>query len=226
VSARRATSIMTSNGTAHRRIAGRLVIATHNAGKLKEMRELLMAFGIEAVSAGELGLIEPAENGTSFKENARIKASAAAMASGLPAFADDSGLVVDALGGDPGIYSARWAGPEKDFRRAMQAVEDKLRERDAHATNQRKARFVCALCLAWPDGHVEEFEAAVDGTLVWPPRGEKGFGYDPMFLPDGHARTFGEMTNAEKHGLPPRGKGLSHRARAFLKLAEACLAKR
>jgi XTP/dITP diphosphohydrolase len=226
VSARRATSIMTSNGTAHRRIAGRLVIATHNAGKLKEMRELLMAFGIEAVSAGELGLIEPAENGTSFKENARIKASAAAMASGLPAFADDSGLVVDALGGDPGIYSARWAGPEKDFRRAMQAVEDKLRERGAHATNQRKARFVCALCLAWPDGHVEEFEAAVDGTLVWPPRGEKGFGYDPMFLPDGHARTFGEMTNAEKHGLPPRGKGLSHRARAFLKLAEACLAKR
>jgi XTP/dITP diphosphohydrolase len=226
VSARRATSIMTSNGTAHRRIAGRLVIATHNAGKLKEMRELLMAFGIEAVSAGELGLIEPAENGTSFKENARIKASAAAMASGLPAFADDSGLVVDALGGDPGIYSARWAGPEKDFRRAMQAVEDKLRERGAHATNQRKARFVCALCLAWPDGHVEEFEAAVDGTLVWPPRGEKGFGYDPMFLPDGHARTFGEMTNAEKHGLPPRGKGLSHRARAFLKLAETCLAKR
>jgi XTP/dITP diphosphohydrolase len=226
VSARRATSIMTSNGTAHRQIAGRLVIATHNAGKLKEMRELLMAFGIEAVSAGELGLIEPAENGTSFKENARIKASAAAMASGLPAFADDSGLVVDALGGDPGIYSARWAGPEKDFRRAMQAVEDKLRERGAHATNQRKARFVCALCLAWPDGHVEEFEAAVDGTLVWPPRGEKGFGYDPMFLPDGHARTFGEMTNAEKHGLPPRGKGLSHRARAFLKLAEACLAKR
>jgi XTP/dITP diphosphohydrolase len=226
VSARRATSIMTSNGTAHRRIAGRLVIATHNAGKLKEMRELLMAFGIEAVSAGELGLIEPAENGTSFKENARIKASAAAIASGLPAFADDSGLVVDALGGDPGIYSARWAGPEKDFRRAMHAVEDKLRERGAHATNQRKARFVCALCLAWPDGHVEEFEAAVDGTLVWPPRGEKGFGYDPMFLPDGHARTFGEMTNAEKHGLPPRGKGLSHRARAFLKLAEACLAKR
>jgi XTP/dITP diphosphohydrolase len=217
---------MTSNGTAHRRIAGRLVIATHNAGKLKEMRELLMAFGIEAVSAGELGLIEPAENGTSFKENARIKASAAAMASGLPAFADDSGLVIDALGGDPGIYSARWAGPEKDFRRAMKAVEDKLRERGAHATNQRRARFVCALCLAWPDGHVEEFEAAVDGTLVWPPRGEKGFGYDPMFLPDGHARTFGEMTNAEKHGLPPRGKGLSHRARAFLKLAEACLAKR
>jgi XTP/dITP diphosphohydrolase len=190
------------------------------------MRELLMAFGIEAVSAGELGLIEPAENGASFKENAHIKASAAAMASGLPAFADDSGLVVDALGGDPGIYSARWAGREKDFRRAIQAVEDKLRERGAHATNQRKARFVCALCLAWPDGHVEEFEAAVDGTLVWPPRGEKGFGYDPMFLPDGHARTFGEMTNAEKHGLPPRGKGLSHRARAFLKLAEACLAKR
>src|SRR5262249_37212464 len=120
----------------------------------------------------------------------------------------------------------RWAGPDKDFRRAMQAVEDKLRERGALARSQRKAHFVCALCLAWPDGHVEEFEAKVDGTLIWPPRGEKGFGYDPMFLPTGHSRTFGEMTNVEKHGLPPRGKGLSHRARAFLKLAEACLAPR
>jgi XTP/dITP diphosphohydrolase len=190
------------------------------------MRELLMPYGIEAASAGELGLVEPAESGTSFTENARIKASAAATASGLPAFADDSGLTVDALDGDPGIYSARWAGPDKDFRRAMQAVEDKLRERGALARNRRKAHFVCALCLAWPDGHVEEFEANVDGVLVWPPRGEKGFGYDPMFLPSGHARTFGEMTNEEKHSLPPRGKGLSHRARAFLKLAEACLATR
>ena len=226
MSAHSATSIMNPKGAAHRRLAGRLVIATHNPGKLKEMRELLMPYGIEAVSAGELGLAEPAESGTSFKENARIKASAAATAAGLPAFADDSGLTVDALDGDPGIYSARWAGPEKDFRRAMQTVEDKLRERGAREHSQRNAHFVSALCLAWPDGHIEEFEATVDGTLVWPPRGEKGFGYDPMFLPAGHSRTFGEMTNVEKHGLPPRGKGLSHRARAFLKLAEACLATR
>jgi XTP/dITP diphosphohydrolase len=216
---------MSSKAAEHRRLAGRLVVATHNPGKLKEMRELLMPFGIDAVSAGELGLPEPAENGPTFKENARIKARAAATASGLPAFADDSGLTVDALGGAPGIYSARWAGPEKDFWRAMQAVEDKLRERGAHAGSQRKAQFVCALCLAWPDGHLEEFDAAVPGTLVWPPRGDKGFGYDPMFLPDGHTLTFGEMTNTEKHGLPPAGKGLSHRARAFLRLAEACLAK-
>jgi XTP/dITP diphosphohydrolase len=190
------------------------------------MRELLMPYGIDAVSAADLGLVEPVESGTTFEENARIKASAAAKASGLPAFADDSGLTVDALGGDPGIYSARWAGPEKDFRRAMQIVEDKLRERGARARSQRTARFVSALCLAWPDEHVEAFEGTVDGTLVWPPRGEKGFGYDPMFLPTGHSRTFGEMTNVDKHGLPPRGKGLSHRARAFLKLAEACLAAR
>jgi XTP/dITP diphosphohydrolase len=216
---------MSSKAAEHRRVTGRLVVATHNPGKLKEMRELLVPFGIDAVSAGELGLPEPAENGTTFEENARIKARVAATASGLPAFADDSGLTVDALGGEPGIYSARWAGPEKDFRRAMQAVQDKLRERSAHAHSQRKAQFVCALCLAWPDGHVEEFEAAVHGTVVWPPRGDKGFGYDPMFLPDGYALTFGEMTNTEKHGLPPAGKGLSHRARAFLKLAEACLAK-
>jgi XTP/dITP diphosphohydrolase len=226
VSARSATSMMTPKGAAHRRLAGRLVIATHNPGKLKEMRELLMPYGIEAVSAGELGLAEPAESGTSFKENARIKASAAATAAGLPAFADDSGLTVDALDGDPGIYSARWAGPEKDFRHAMQTVEDKLRERGAQERSQRNAHFVSALCLAWPDGHVEEFEGTVDGTLVWPPRGARGFGYDPMFLPTGHSRTFGEMTNVEKHGLPPRGKGLSHRARAFLKLAESCLAAR
>jgi len=217
---------MTPSDAAHRRLAGRLVIATHNPGKLKEMRELLMPYGIDAVSAADLGLVEPVESGTTFEENARIKATAAAKASGLPALADDSGLTVDALGGDPGIYSARWAGPEKDFRRAMQSVEDKLRERGASAPSQRTAHFVSALCLAWPDEHVEEFEGTVDGTLVWPPRGEKGFGYDPMFLPTGYSRTFGEMTNVEKHGLPPRGKGLSHRARAFLKLAEACLATR
>jgi XTP/dITP diphosphohydrolase len=212
--------------TGHRQISGRLVIATHNPGKLAEMRELLQPYGIDAVSAGELGLGEPDEGGTSFRENARIKATAAAKAAQLPAFADDSGLAVDALGGEPGIYSARWAGPEKNFRHAMQTIEDKLRERAAVAPRQRRAHFVSALCVAWPDGHVEEFEATVDGTLIWPPRGEQGFGYDPMFLPDGHARTFGEMPSEEKHGLPPRGKGLSHRARAFVKLAEACLAHR
>src|SRR5262249_762059 len=145
--------------------------------------------------------------------NARIKATAAAAASGLPAFADDSGLVVDALGGDPGIYSARWAGPGKDFRRAMQLVDEALRARGAHTADERRAPFVSALGVAWPDSHIEEFEAKVDGTLVWPPRGDLGFGYDPMFLPDGHMRTFGEMPAEEKHGLPPRGKGLSHRAR-------------
>jgi XTP/dITP diphosphohydrolase len=202
------------------------VIATHNDGKLKEMRDLLAPFGLDVTSAGELGLQEPEESGQNFRENARIKAVAAAQASGLPAFADDSGLAVDALGGEPGIYSARWAGPHKDFSAAMQKVDRLLRERGAVAPAERRAHFVSALCLAWPDGHVEEFEARVDGTLVWPPRGTQGFGYDPMFLPDGHDRTFGEMSADEKHGLPPRGRGLSHRARAFVKLAEACLARR
>ena len=202
--------------SAHRRIAGRLVIATHNPGKLAEMRELLAPYGIDAISAGELDLPEPDETGMSFGDNARIKAQAAARATGLPAFADDSGLVVDALDGAPGIYSARWAGPEKNFRRAMETIEVKLYERGAKAPEKRKAHFVSALCVAWPDGHVEDFEAKVDGTLVWPPRGTKGFGYDPIFLPDGHARTFGEMSSDEKHGLPPRGQGLSHRARAFI----------
>ncbi len=211
------------DGNKHRRIAGRLVIATHNPGKLREMRELLEPFGIAPVAAGELRLAEPAETGTSFRENARIKAEAAAQAMGQPAFSDDSGLAVDALGGAPGIYSARWAGPNKDFRLAMDKVNRELHACDAAAPRARTAHFISALCVAWPDGHVEEFEGRVDGTLVWPPRGDKGFGYDPMFLPDGYDLTFGEMTSVEKHGLPPRGLGLSHRARAFLKLAEACL---
>jgi XTP/dITP diphosphohydrolase len=211
------------NGPQHRHICGRLVIATHNPGKLTEMRELLAPYGIDATSAGELGLAEPDETGMSFRDNARIKAEAAAKAAGLPAFADDSGLVVDTLDGEPGIYSARWAGPDKDFFRAMAMIDEKLRQRGATAPDKRKAHFVSALCVAWPDGHVEDFEARVDGTLVWPPRGDKGFGYDPMFLPDGYTRTFGEMSSDEKHGLPPRGLGLSHRARAFVKLAEACL---
>jgi XTP/dITP diphosphohydrolase len=214
---------MPQQDMAHRQITGRLVIATHNAGKLKEMRELLAPYGIVASSAGELGLSEPEETGSSFRENASIKAMAATMASQLPAFADDSGLVVDALGGDPGIYSARWAEPGRDFARAMQLIEDKLRACGATTSAQRSAHFVSALCVAWPDGHREEFEARVDGTLVWPPRGTAGFGYDPIFLPDGHNRTFGEMSSEEKHGLPPLGLGLSHRARAFVKLAEACL---
>jgi XTP/dITP diphosphohydrolase len=207
----------------HRRIASRLVIATHNPGKLAEMRELLAPYQIEAISAGDMALNEPEETGTTFRENARIKAEAAATGSGLAAFADDSGLAVDALDGAPGIYSARWAGPDKDFGAAMKAIDMKLRERGATTPERRRAHFVSALCIAWPDGHVEEFDARVDGTLVWPPRGELGFGYDPMFLPDGQARTFGEMPSDEKHGLPPRRKGLSHRARAFVKLAEACL---
>jgi XTP/dITP diphosphohydrolase len=207
----------------HRAIAGRLVIATHNPGKLCEMRDLLSPYGIDAVSAGELKLPEPEETGDTFAANARIKARAAAEKSGLTAFADDSGLVVDALKGEPGIHSARWAGPSKDFQGAMARIEQLLQERGATAPAQRKAHFVSALCVAWPDGHLEEFEARVDGTLVWPPRGTQGFGYDPMFLPDGHTRTFGEMPAEEKHGLPPLGKGLSHRARAFVKLAEACL---
>jgi XTP/dITP diphosphohydrolase len=202
----------------------RLVIATHNPGKLAEMRELLAPYGIEAISADEMGLSEPEETGTTFRDNARIKAVAAATASGLPAFADDSGLVVDALEGAPGIHSARWAGPDRNFGHAMETVEQKLRGRGATTPRQRRAHFISALTIAWPDGHVEEFEGRVDGSIVWPPRGDKGFGYDPIFLPDGYARTFGEMTGEEKHGLPPNGKGLSHRARAFLKLAEACLA--
>jgi XTP/dITP diphosphohydrolase len=207
----------------HRKIAGKLVIATHNPGKLAEMRELLAPHGIEAVSAGELGLGEPEETGKTFLANARIKAVAAAQAAELPAFADDSGLVVDALDGAPGILSARWAGPNKDFNEAMARIERLLRERGATALTQRTAHFVSALCVAWPDDHLEEVEARADGTLVWPPRGTAGFGYDPMFQPDGHVRTFGEMTSIEKHGMPPLGLGLSHRARAFVKLAEICL---
>jgi XTP/dITP diphosphohydrolase len=210
----------------HRPVTGRLVIATHNAGKLVEMRELLGLYGVEAVSAGDLNLPEPEETGTTFAANARIKAEASAQASGMPALADDSGLVVDALDGAPGIYSARWAGPGKDFHVAMEKIEGMLRERDAFTPQQRTAHFVSVLCVAWPDGHVEEFEGKVDGSLVWPPRGNEGFGYDPMFLPEGFGLTFGEMSRDEKHGLPPKGQGLSHRARAFLKLAEACLGRR
>jgi XTP/dITP diphosphohydrolase len=203
-----------------RKLTGKVVIATHNPGKLAEMRHLLAPYGIETVSAGELKLPEPEETGTTFAANARIKATAASQRSGLAAFADDSGLCVEALGGDPGIHSARWAGLNKDFIAAMKLIEHLLNEKKA---TDRRAHFAAALCLAWPDGHLEEFEARVDGTLVFPPRGMQGFGYDPIFLPDGFDRTFGEMSAGEKHGLPPRGKGLSHRARAFIRLADACL---
>ena len=200
-----------------------MIIATHNPGKLKEMRELLAPYGIEAISAGEMGLTEPEETGTSFRANARIKADAAAQASGLPAFADNSGLVVDALDGAPGIHSARWAGADKNFGRAMETIERKLRERGATTPEQRAAHFVSALCVAWPDGHVEEFEAA--STARWSGRraATKVLVTIRCSCRTATTRTFGEMTSDEKHGLPPRGKGLSHRARAFLKLAEACL---
>lgn len=226
MNANRASCAASHGARTHRRITGKIVVATHNPGKLREIRELLLPYRIDAVSAGELGLGEPPERGTTFRANARDKAMSAATASGMPALADDSGLAVEALDGDPGVRSARWAGPAKDFQRAMEMIEEKLRARGACSPSQRKAHFICALCIAWPDAQVEEFEAKIEGTLVWPPRGEQGFGYDPMFLPDGHSRTFGEMSSREKHALPPIGKGLSHRARAFLELAEACLERR
>ena len=187
---------------------GRLVIATHNPGKLSEIAELLAPCGVETLSIGAFSDVEPEETGTSFTANARIKAAAATL-SGLPALADDSGLVVPALGGEPGIHSARWAGPTKDFRLAMEKVEQALQ-----GQADRRAHFVCALCLAWPGGETRVFEGRVDGSLVWPPRGDRGFGYDPVFQPAGHAITFGEMAPAEKHAM-------SHRARAFALLVDA-----
>lgn len=206
----------------------KLVIATHNKGKLAEFRDLMAPFGIEVTSAGELGLAEPEETGTTFEENARTKAVAACEATGLPALSDDSGLCVDALYGQPGVYTADWAEkPEggRDFMMAMQKVEGALQKKGATEPADRKGRFVATLCLAWPDGEVEYFRGEVEGTLVWPPRGDKGFGYDPVFLPDGFDQTFGEMEAGEKHGWEAgRGDlGLSHRARAFAKFATAKL---
>jgi len=208
---------------AHPALHGRIVIATHNSGKLVEMRDLLTPFGLEAVSAGELNLPEPEETGLTFMENAAIKALGAAKATGLPAIADDSGLCVAALGGEPGIYSARWAGPDKDFTRAMRQIEELLQAKGALSPAQRQAWFISALTVAWPDGQLAEVEGRVDGQLVWPPRGNMGFGYDAMFLPEGETRTFGELTREEKHGLPPLGRGLSHRARAFIALVDQVL---
>lgn len=191
---------------------GRLVIASHNAGKVREIGELLAPYGMETVSAGALDLPEPEETGTTFIANAELKAMQAADLSGLPALADDSGLCVDALNGDPGIFSARWAGPDKDFGIAMRKVWDAIGATGPEAGHD--AHFICALALAWPDGHVEAFEGRVDGTLVWPVRGSKGFGYDPMFQPLGHEITFGEMEPERKHAM-------SHRADAFAKLVAA-----
>jgi XTP/dITP diphosphohydrolase len=191
----------------------RLVVASHNQGKVEEISALLAPLAIGTVSAGALGLAEPEETGDSFEANAALKARAAADASGLPAIADDSGLAVPALGGSPGIYSARWAGPAKDFRSAMQHVHRELGDRD------RSAQFVAVLALAWPDGDLELFRGEVAGKLVWPPRGERGFGYDPMFVPEGGVATFGELEPAQKHRI-------SHRACAFAKLVDGCLRNR
>jgi XTP/dITP diphosphohydrolase len=207
----------------HRKLMGRLIAATHNQGKLREIKDLLAPYRIDVVSAGELGLAEPEETGETFVGNAALKARAAAQAAGLPALADDSGLCVDALGGAPGVYSARWANGAKDFAGAMRRVQDELLRRGA--PEPWRAHFISALALAWPDHHLEIFEGRVDGHLAFPPRGDKGFGYDPIFIPDGHERGFGEMTAEEKHGIPADGsRALSHRAQAFQDLARACLA--
>lgn len=206
---------------------GKLVVATHNAGKLAEFADLIGPFGFETQSAGELGLPEPDETGTTFEENAYIKAFAAASATGLPSLSDDSGLIVDALDGEPGVYTANWAEAEdgsRDFAMAMQKVEDKLQKKSATAIEQRTARFVSVICLAWPDGHADYYRGEVEGHMVWPPRGSLGFGFDPSFQPEGYTKTFGEMTAMEKHGWKPGdADALSHRARAFQKFATLAL---
>lgn len=189
-----------------------LVVASHNEGKVREIRDLLTPFELELNSARELFLSEPEETGETFRANAELKALAAAKASGHPALADDSGLCVEALNGQPGIYSARWAGPQKDFDFAMEKIRLGLIE---EGTLDMRAYFICGLALAWPDGHVEYFEGRVDGELTWPPRGDKGFGYDPMFVPNGYEETFGEMDPEKKHAM-------SHRADAFRQLVDAC----
>ena len=193
---------------------GKLVIASHNAGKVREISDLVKPFNVEAISAASLGLADPEETETSFIGNAAIKARAAAHDSGLPALADDSGLCVSALGDAPGIYSARWAGEPRDFGAAMERVRIAL---DESGSEDMSAHFVCALCLAWPDGHEEVFEGAIHGHLSFPPRGDLGFGYDPIFIPVGDTRTFGEIEPEEKHAV-------SHRARAFKRLVAQCLA--
>lgn len=204
-----------------------LIVASHNAGKIREIRDLIGPLGFSAQSAADLNFIEPDETGTTFEENATIKALASARAAGLPALSDDSGLVIDALNGDPGVYTANWAETAdgtRDFAMAMQKVEDALQKAGATTADARSARFVSVLCLAWPDGHVELFRGEVEGTVVWPPRGTQGFGYDPIFKPEGHETTFGEMSADDKHGWKPGdATALSHRARAFKLFAETCL---
>ena len=201
----------------------RLVLASHNKGKLKEFQELFEPFGLELISAGELGLPEPEETGTTFAENARIKAHAAAQGSGMIALSDDSGLCVDALGGDPGVYTADWAGVPRNFEHAMKRVEDALQAANATSPNQRRASFNATLCLAHPDGRDRLFVGRCDGTMVWPPRGERGHGYDPAFMPDGYDITFGQMPAEMKHSWSPGEIGLSHRARAFAQFVEQAI---
>lgn len=206
-----------------------IVVASHNEGKVREINDLIVPFGFLAKSASELGLTEPVEEGDTFEANALTKAQSAVEATGLPALSDDSGLCVDALGGDPGVYTADWAelpgGSGRDFDYAMEKVEKALAEKGALVPEQRKGRFVAVLCMAWPDGHYEFFRGEVEGQLVWPPRGTIGFGYDPVFMPEGFDQTFGEMPASDKHGWEAgRGDlGLSHRARAFAKFAQQCL---
>lgn len=204
-----------------------IVVASHNAGKIREIEDLIGPFGFSARSAAELKFEEPDETGTTFEENATIKALASAKASGLPALSDDSGLVIDALDGAPGVYTANWAEKEdgtRDFAMAMEKVEKALAEKGAMDVKDRTARFVSVLCLAWPDGHTELFRGEVEGHVVWPPRGDKGFGYDPVFQPEGFDTTFGEMSAEEKHGWKPGdASALSHRARAFKVFVETCL---
>ena len=200
-----------------------IVVASHNAGKIAEIADLIGPFGFSAKSAKDLAFVEPDETGTTFEENAAIKALASARASGLPALSDDSGLVIDALDGAPGVYTANWAEREdgsRDFVMAMEKVGKALAERGATEPSQRTCRFVSVLCLAWPDGHTEFFRGEVEGIVAWPPRGTAGFGYDPVFQPVGHDRTFAD----EKHGWKPGdAAALSHRARAFKLFVETCL---
>jgi XTP/dITP diphosphohydrolase len=204
-----------------------IVVASHNAGKIREIQELIGPLGFTAKSAAELNFIEPDETGTTFEENATIKALASAKASGLPALSDDSGLVVDALGGDPGVYTADWAETAdgtRDFAMAMAKVEKALQDAHGNKPQQRTARFISVLCLAWPDGHTELFRGEIEGNVVWPPRGTQGFGYDPVFQPEGYDITFGEMSGEEKHGWSiGKPQALSHRARAFKLFVETCL---
>jgi XTP/dITP diphosphohydrolase len=198
------------------RRGARLVVASHNPGKVREIHDLVAPYGLSVVSASELDLPEPEETGSTFQANAELKALAAAASADLPALSDDSGLEVEVLKGAPGIYSARWAGASKDFKLAMQWVADEVGERGGWTSQGPRANFTAVLCLAWPDGTSEAFEGKVYGYLVWPPRGTRGFGYDPMFVADGETLTFGEMEPAAKHAI-------SHRARAFAKFVAACL---